>query len=53
EDGTETFPVGNLSTEEIKRAVNTTVGLAFANVIPVDEMIARLGAAKGAAAAAE
>ena len=53
EDGTETFPVGNLSVEEIKRAVNTTVGLAFANVIPVDEMIARLNTAKGSAAAAE
>jgi nicotinamidase-related amidase len=53
EDGTETFPVGNLSVKEIKQAVNTTVGLAFANVIPVDEMIARLDAAKGAAAAAE
>ncbi len=51
EDGTETFPIGNLSTTEIKRAVNATVGLAFANVIAVDEMIARLGVAANAAAA--
>jgi ureidoacrylate peracid hydrolase len=53
EDGTETFPAGGMTVEEIKRAVHTTVGLAFANVVPVDEMIRRLRAARGAAAAAE
>ncbi len=53
EDGTETFPAGGLTVEEIKRAVHTTVGLAFANVIPVDEMIARIRAASGVATAAE
>ena len=50
EDGTETFPAGGLTVEEIKKAVHTTVGLAFANVIPVDEMIARIGAASAKAA---
>lgn len=53
EDGTETFPAGGLTVEEIKKAVHTTIGLAFANVIPVDEMIGRIERAGGAAAAAE
>lgn len=53
EDGTETFPIGNLSVEEIKKATHAVIGLAFANVIPVDEMIARLRRAAGAAQAAE
>ncbi len=53
EDGTETFPAGGLTVEEIKRAVHTTTGLAFANVVTVDEMIARIARAVGKAAAAE
>ena len=53
EDGTETFPAGGLTVEEIKRAVHTTIGLAFANVLPVDKMIARIEGASGKAAAAE
>jgi nicotinamidase-related amidase len=53
EDGTETFPAGGLTVAEIKKAVHTTLGLAFANVVPVDEMIARIERASGAAAAAE
>ncbi len=53
EDGTETFPAGGLTVEEIKKAVHTTIGLAFANVIPVDQMIARIARASGKAAAAE
>jgi ureidoacrylate peracid hydrolase len=44
-DGTETFPVGNLSVEEIKRATLTTLGLAFAKVVSVDEMIGLIRAA--------
>ena len=51
-DGTATFPAG-LTVEEIKRAVHTTTGLAFANVVTVDEMIARIARAVGKAAAAE
>ena len=51
EDGTETFPAGGLTIEEIKKAVHTTLGLAFANVIPVDEMIVRIGRDSGKAAA--
>ena len=53
EDGTETFPAGGLTVEEIKRSVHTTLGLAFANVIPVYDMIARIERASGKAMAAE
>lgn len=53
EDGTETFPAGGLTVEEIKRAVHTTLGLAFANVIPVYDMISRIEGASGKATAAE
>jgi hypothetical protein len=42
EDGTETFPIGDLTADEIRRVVNATVGAAFANVLPVSEMINRL-----------
>lgn len=51
EDGTETFPAGGLTVEDIKKAVHTTVGLAFANVVPVDEMIRRIEEASQRAAA--
>jgi ureidoacrylate peracid hydrolase len=53
EDGTETFPAGGLTVDEIKRAVHATIGLAFANVIPVDTMIGRIREASQAVAAAE
>ena len=52
-DGTETVPAGGLTVAEIKAAVHTTIGLAFANVISVDEMIAKIAAASESAAAAE
>jgi ureidoacrylate peracid hydrolase len=39
-DGTETFPAGGMTVEEIKRATLTTIGLAFARVLSVDECIA-------------
>ena len=42
EDGTETFPIGDLTAEEIRRVVNATIGAAFANVLSVSEMINRL-----------
>lgn len=51
EDGTETFPIGNLSVEEIKQAVHATVGLAFADVVPVDEMIIHLATVYNSVAA--
>ena len=53
EDGTETFPAGGLTVEEIKRSVHTTLGLAFANVIPVNDMIFHIEGASGSATAAE
>ncbi len=53
EDGTVTFPAGGLTIEVIKKAVHTTLGLAFANVIPVYDMISRIERASGKATAAE
>ncbi len=53
EDGTETFPAGGLTVEEIKQAVHTTVGLAFAQVLPIAGMVHRLRLARGVSAAAE
>lgn len=38
-DGTETFPIGNVSVDEIKRATLTTLGLAFAKIASIDELI--------------
>ncbi len=38
-DGTETFPLGDLSVEEIKKATLTTLGLAFAKIASVDSLI--------------
>ncbi|MGY4435063.1 nicotinamidase-related amidase [Bradyrhizobium sp. F1.13.1] len=38
-DGTETFPAGGLSVEEIKKATLTTLGVAFAKILTVDETI--------------
>lgn len=38
-DGTETFPAGGLSVEQIKEATLTTLGLAFAKIVSVDETI--------------
>jgi len=52
-DATETFPIGNVGVEDIKRAVHATLGAAFANVIPLDDMVSRIEQAKGARAAAE
>lgn len=41
-DGTETFPLGDLSVEQIKRATLTTLGLAFAKIVSVAELIAMI-----------
>ena len=38
-DGTETFPAGDLTVEEIKKATLTTLGVAFAKITSVDETI--------------
>jgi ureidoacrylate peracid hydrolase len=38
-DGTETFPAGGLSVAEIKKATLTTLGVAFARIVTVDQVI--------------
>jgi ureidoacrylate peracid hydrolase len=38
-DGTETFPAGGLTVEEIKKATHATLGVAFAKILTVDEII--------------
>lgn len=52
-DGTETFPAGGLSVAEIKKATLATLGVAFAKILTVDEIIARIRAAAPVAQAAE
>ena len=52
-DGTSTFAMGDLSKEEIQKATLTTLGACFAQIISVDEMIAKIEAAASHAAAAE
>ncbi len=53
-DGTETFPLGGLSVEEIKKVTLSTLGLAFAKVLSVDDCIGliRQGARPAMAAGA-
>jgi nicotinamidase-related amidase len=38
-DGTETFPAGGLTVDEIKKATLATLGTAFAKITTVDETI--------------
>jgi hypothetical protein len=38
-DGTETFPLGDLTVEQIKKATITTLGLAFAKIVSVNGLI--------------
>ena len=52
-DGTSTFPIGDLSRDDIVKATCATLGACFAQVITVDEMAARIEAAAGRAEAAE
>ena len=41
-DGTETFPIGDFTVPEIKRATLATLGMLFAEVVSIDEVIARI-----------
>jgi nicotinamidase-related amidase len=43
-DGTATAPMGNLSAEELQNATCTTLGFLFAEVLTVDQMIAKVEA---------
>ena len=52
-DATETFPIGNVSVDDIKRVVHATLSSLFANVIPLDEMVGRIEKASKGRAAAE
>ena len=45
--------MGELSKDEIQKATLTTLGACFAQVLTVDEMIARIEAAASRPAAAE
>jgi ureidoacrylate peracid hydrolase len=44
-DGTATFDIGDLSAAEVQRAACATLGLLFAQVLTVDEMIHKISAA--------
>lgn len=50
-DGTETFPLGNLSVEEIKTATHATLGALFAKLITIDETIEMIQSAPARVAA--
>ena len=43
-DGTATAPMGNLSAEQLQNATCTTLGFLFAEVLTVDQMIAKVQA---------
>ena len=50
-DGTATAPMGAASAEELQRATCATLGFLFAQVLTVDEMIAKIHGARKQAAA--
>jgi ureidoacrylate peracid hydrolase len=53
-DGTTTFDIGDISAAEIQRATCATLGLLFAQVLTVNEVIEKIsGATRSAAVAAE
>lgn len=52
-DGTETFPIGDFTVPEIKKATLATLGLLFAEIVSIEETIARIQAASTVPAAAE
>ena len=52
-DGTATFGVGDISAEQIQETTCATLGAFFAQVVTVEEMIAKIEAAGAGAAAAE
>jgi ureidoacrylate peracid hydrolase len=41
-DGTATFDIGTISAAELQRATCATLGLLFAQVLTVDEMIEKI-----------
>jgi nicotinamidase-related amidase len=50
-DGTATAPMGNLSAEQLQNATCTTLGFLFAEVLTVDQMIAKIQGATQSVAA--
>lgn len=52
-DGTETFPAGGLTVEEIKKATLATLGVAFAKIVSIDETIDLIRRNSNAVEAAE
>jgi nicotinamidase-related amidase len=53
-DGTTTFDIGDVSAAELQRATCATLGLVFAQVLTVDDMIRKIsGATRSAVALAE
>lgn len=52
-DGTSTFGIGGLSKDEVQNAACVTLGAVFAQIITIDEIMARIEAAGGAVRAAE
>jgi nicotinamidase-related amidase len=50
-DGTATAPMGNASAEELQKATCATLGFLFAQVLTVDEMLAKIEQASRSAAA--
>ncbi len=53
EDGTETFPIGNVGVDEIKRVTLATLGTAFANIVTIPDLITLIETASATAAATE
>lgn len=51
-DGTATFGVGGLTDREIQRATCASLSIVFAQVLTIDEVIAKIGSAKAARSAA-
>jgi ureidoacrylate peracid hydrolase len=51
-DGTATFGVGGLSADEIQRATCATLGAIFAQVLTIDEMVAKIEAGRARRTAA-
>lgn len=52
-DGTETFPANGLTVEEIKKATLTTLGVAFARIVSIDQVVDLIGKGSKSAMAAE
>jgi hypothetical protein len=50
-DGTATFDIGDVSAAELQRATCATLGMVFAQVLTVDEMIRKISIATRSAGA--